>query len=138
MSSEVTTPSAGVRNLIQKFENKMQTKTSTKTKFTSECTALPQYQNNVASWQDMETPPELPVNEGDTVQVTCKDGFSQSGDRQITCDHRYRDSYEYATRPRCVLEEGGLSAGKLTHHLCEVRYTLSTPAIQSEQPRYCV
>ena len=34
----------------------------------------------------METTPELPVNHGDTIQLTCQTGYSLSGSDTATCN----------------------------------------------------
>ena len=38
------------------------------------------------TWEKLETTPELPVNHGDTIQLSCQTGYSLAGSDTATCN----------------------------------------------------
>ena len=38
------------------------------------------------TWERIETTPELPVNHGDTIQLSCQTGYSLAGSDTATCN----------------------------------------------------
>ena len=54
------------------------------------------------SWKLVETTPELPVNHGDTIQLSCQTGYSLAGSDTATCnDGEFDISGEV---PKCLGE----------------------------------
>ena len=54
----------------------------------------------------METTPELPVNHGDTIQLSCQTGYSLAGSDTATCNDGEFD-ISGGVSPSCVGEISG-------------------------------
>ena len=39
-----------------------------------------------STWESIKTTPELPVNHGDTIQLSCQTGYSLAGSDTATCN----------------------------------------------------
>ena len=40
-----------------------------------------------STWERIQTTPELPVNHGDTIQLSCQTGYSLAGSDTATCNN---------------------------------------------------
>ena len=64
----------------RKFAEKSKVRNVNHYFFTANCNSLD------STWKTIETTPELPVNHGDTIQLSCQTGYSLAGSDTATCN----------------------------------------------------
>ena len=61
----------------------------------------------IRNWEGATTTTQFPIEEGETVTLTCEQGFSHVGDSVVTCNQLYYESYKYTVRPKCEVGDSG-------------------------------
>ena len=68
----------------------------------SDCTGLSE------SWTGVTTESEFSVSHGITLNVSCQEGYKNTGSDVITCNTYFYDDYSYTFEPRCILGKSKL------------------------------
>ena len=61
----------------------------------------------IRNWEGVTTTTQFPIQEGETVTLTCEQGLSHVGDSVVTCNQLYYESYKYTFRPKCEVGDSG-------------------------------